>query len=212
MKKHTLKLLGGPGGALRVPAEVLLEVVGALLEGARLATRLLVESESTRKGSRPAWLDAACALEVTGLRSGSAIVDVEAPRLADTLGAGVESVAHAGVEQQSAVDCFADVLAAVLSGERDWVLADRALLEACVRFARAGSRGFEGVELGGLGRHGSLVLRASDVQRIELLRDETPAPPTVPPQEENCGVSALFGTWPGEETDAELLEQLRAIG
>ena len=239
---------------------------------------------------------------MTGLRAGSAIVDVEAPVLAQALGA---SAARLDVAQQSAVDCFADVLAAVTSSDRDQILADRALLDACVRFARAGSRGFDGVELGGLGRHGSIVLRANDVQRIELLRDETPAPravriagtldtisatktdvvltlpggeqvparleahdperlkaffgqrvvlsgvaqfrpsgkllvvaaesigpardadtlfeeapsgqppravATVLPQDESCGVSAFFGTWPGDETEAELLEQLRAMG
>jgi hypothetical protein len=315
MRKYTLKLLGGPGDTLRVPADVLLEVVGALLDGARLATRLLVDGESMRKGPRPAWLDAACALEVTGLRAGSAIVDVEAPVLAEALGDGtarlhqlplfVEPAARVDVEQQTAVDCFAGVLAAVTSGDRDQVFADRPLLDACVRFARAGSCGFDGVELGGVGRHGSIVLRESDVQRIEILRDETPAPravrvsgtldtisatktdvlltlpggeqvsarieahdpgllkalfgqrvvlsglahfrpsgkllvvateyigpardadalfeevpsgkparplATVLPQDESCGVSAIFGTWPGDESEAELLEQLRAMG
>ena len=29
---------------------------------------------------------------------------------------------------------------------------------------------------------------------------------------QGCGVSAFFGTWPGDETEAELLEQLRAMG
>jgi hypothetical protein len=314
MRKHTLKLLGGPRDTLRVPAEVLLEVVGALLDGARLATRFLVDGESVRKGPRPAWLDQACALEVTGLRAGSAIVEIEAPTLAKALGTGaarlhplplfVESAARVDVEQQSAVDCFAEVLAAVMSDERDQVFADRALLDACVRFARAGSWGFDGVELGGLGHRGPIVLRAGDIERIELLRDETPAPRavriagtldtisatktdvllTLPggeqvparleahdpewlkvlfgqrvvisgiahfrpsgrllvvaaehlaparaedalfeeapsgkparavaavlPQEEGCGVSAFFGTWPGDETEAELLEQLRAM-
>jgi len=37
MKKHTMTLLGGTRGELRVPADVLLETVGALLEGARKA-------------------------------------------------------------------------------------------------------------------------------------------------------------------------------
>ena len=32
------------------------------------------------------------------------------------------------------------------------------------------------------------------------------------PQDENSGVNAFFGTWPGEETEEELLEALRALG
>ena len=81
MKKHTMTLLGGTRGQLRVPADVLLETVGALLEGARQATRFFVDGESTRKGPRPAWLDAACTIEVTGLTAGSAVVALEASQL-----------------------------------------------------------------------------------------------------------------------------------
>ena len=72
MHRHTLTLLGGTHDELRVPASVLLEGMEALLEGARLATRFSVEGESVRKGARPAWLDAACALTITGLTAGSA--------------------------------------------------------------------------------------------------------------------------------------------
>lgn len=43
MKKHRITLLGGVQGELRVPASVLHETVGALLEGARQATRFFVE-------------------------------------------------------------------------------------------------------------------------------------------------------------------------
>jgi predicted nucleic acid-binding protein len=185
MKKHTLRLLGGSTGTVRVPAEALLEAIGALVDGARLATRFLVEGESTRKGSRPAWLDAACALEVTGLRSGSAIVDVEAPVLGDVVGSDrlrqlpLFARPTADFEQLSAVECFADVLSSVLAGDRDEVVADRALLDACVRFARSGSWGFEGVELTGLAHRASIALREADVPRMELLRDETPGPRAV---------------------------------
>jgi len=97
---------------------VLLETVGALLEGARQATRFFIEGESTRKGPRPAWLDAACSVDVTGLTAGSAVVALEAP---------------------------ARPVASLL------------------------------------------------------------------PQDEASGVSAFFGTWPGDETDEELLDALEAI-
>lgn len=32
------------------------------------------------------------------------------------------------------------------------------------------------------------------------------------PQDDSSGVAAFFGTWPGEETDDELLDALQAIG
>ena len=313
MKKHTMTLLGGTRGELRVPADVLLETVSALLEGARQATRFFVEGESTRKGPRPAWLDAACDVEVTGLTAGSAVVALEAPTLAnaapDRFG-GAHQVSLFAEPQRlvdasnSAVDIFAGVLASVVQGDRDQVLADRALLDTCVRFARAARDGFDGVQLEGIsGMDAPLVVRRDDVAKIELLRDETPTPkagrvtgtldtisatksdvvltladgttvaarldahdneqlkalfgsrvvvsgmaqfrpsgklliidvehlgparngdlvfesapratarPTafLLPQDETTGVSAFFGTWPGDESDAELLDALKAI-
>jgi hypothetical protein len=189
MKKHTMTLLGGRQGELRVPADVLLETVGALLEGARQATRFVVEGESMRKGPRPAWLDAACRVEVTGLSAGSAVVAIEAPTLADAVpdrfGEGRQVSLFAEPQQvidggKSAIDFFADVLASVVGDDRDRVLADRALLDSCVRFARAAGNSFRGVELAGVaGFAEPLVVQCADVARIELLRDETPAPKAV---------------------------------
>lgn len=313
MKKHTLTLLGGTRGELRVPADVLLETVGALLEGARQATRFFIEGESPRKGPRPAWLDATCNIEVTGLTAGSAVVALEAPALADAVPdrfGGAHQVALFADPQQlldashSAVDIFAGVLASVVQGEKERVLADRALLDTCVRFARAAREGFDGVQLEGIaGLSAPLVVRRNDVAKIELLRDETPGPKAVRvsgtldaisatksdvlltltdgttvaarldahdneklkalfgsrvvvsgmaqfrpsgkllvidvehlgparagdavfesapkaaarpvasllPQDEAVGVSAFFGTWPGEESDEELLDALESI-
>lgn len=313
MKKHRMTLLGGTHGELRVPADVLLEAVGALLEGARQATRFFVDGESTRKGPRPSWLDAACTIEVTGLTPGSAVVALEAPALSDaapdrfggghqvSLFAEPQRLIDSGI---STVDIFAAVLASVVQGDRGHVLADRALLDTCVRFARAAREGFDGVQLEGIaGFSEPLVVRRDDVAKIELLRDETPGPKAVRvtgtldtisatksdvvltlsdgttvasrldahdneqlktlfgsrvvvsgvaqfrpsgkllvidvehlgpardgdavfesapkaaarpvasllPQEEGTGVSAFFGTWPGDESDEELLDALEAI-
>ena len=313
MKKHTMTLLGGAHGELRVPAHVLLETVGALLEGARQATRFFVDGESTRKGPRPAWLDAACTIEVTGLTAGSAVVALKAPALSDAAPerfGGTHQVSLFAEPQRlidsgsSAVDIFAGVLASVVQGDKEHVLADRALLDTCVRFARAARDGFDGVQLEGIaGLDAPLVVRRDDVAKIELLRDETPGPKAVRvtgtldtisatksdvvltladgtavaarldahdnqqlktlfgsrvvvsgmaqfrpsgkllvidvehlgpardgdavfesapkatarpvasllPQDEASGVSAFFGTWPGDETDEELLDALEAI-
>ena len=314
MNKHKLTLLGGLPDELRISATVLHEAVGALLEGARMATRFAVEGESVRKGPRPAWLDSACDFEVTGLSAGSAIIAMEAHTLREVdqtrFGVGAQQSLFGEPDdrfgEQTAIDIFGQLLATILEGERDDVVADRALLDSCARFARVSGGGFDGLSLEGLrGRSAPLVIRSSDAPRIELLRDETPRPqaarvagtldtvsasrsdvvltlkdgtrvpgrmeehnlealrsllgkevvvsgmahyrpsgrlllvdvealdvaraedrvfqrapvarkqkvviePTGP--SDTSGVSAFFGTWPGEETDAELLEALRAIG
>jgi hypothetical protein len=191
MNKHKLTLMGGAHDERRVPASVLRESIEALLEGARLATRFAVEGESVRKGPRPAWLDAACALDVTGLSFGSAVVSMEAPTLreadAEKFGDGqVEGQCRlfdAGDQdfgEQTAVDLFAQVLSALVEQGADDVVADRALLDTCVRFASVSGGGFEGVQLDGLrGRDAPLVITPADVPRIELLRDSTPRPQAV---------------------------------
>jgi len=208
--------------------------------------------------------------------------------------------------EQTAIDIFGHLLATILEGEPDDVVADRALLESCSRFARVSGSGFAGLRLEGLrGRSAPLVIRSQDAPRVELLRDATPRPqaarvsgtldsvsasrsdvvlalkdgtrvpgrmeehhledlrlllgkeavvsgmahyrpsgrlllmdvealgvarpdnrifqkaPVARKQKvliapngpnESAGVATFFGTWPGEETDAELLETLQAIG
>lgn len=314
MNKHKLTLLGGLPGELRISATVLHEAVGALIDGARLATRFAVEGESVRKGPRPAWLDAVCDFEVTGLSAGSAVIAMEAHTLREVdqtrFGFGTQQSLFGDVDdqfgEQTAIDIFGQLLATVLEGEPDDVVADRALLDSCARFARVSGYGFDGFRLEGLrGRPSPLVITSKDAPRIELLRDETPRPqaarvagtldtvsashadvvlalkdgtrvpgrmeehnlealrlllgrevvvsgmahyrpsgrlllvdveeldvarpedrvfqkppvarkqrvviePTGP--NETSAVSAFFGTWPGDETDAELLAALRAIG
>ena len=314
MSKHSLTLLGGLDAELRVSASVLHEAVGALMEGARLATRFAVEGESVRKGPRPSWLDATCSIDITGLSAGSAVIALEAPTLQeadpDRFGDGGQRPLFEEIDRsfgdQTAIDLFGKVLAAVVEGKTDDVVADRALLEVCGRFARVSGGGFEGVQLEGLlGRETPLVITPGHVPRIELLRDETPLPQaarvsgtldtisasgsdvlltlkdgtkvparledhdpkalkelfdkavvvsglahyrpsgrllllhvesidiarpgdhvfeavpvarkrlpvaTLVAQDESSGVSAFFGTWPGDESDEELLRALREIG
>jgi len=188
VKQHTITLQGGPAG-LRVPADVLVELVSALQEGALRAARFVVEGESVRKGPKPAWLDAVGRFDVTGLTQGSAVLQVEAPSLAEAMperfGAAAQVALFADPSRsvdtsQSAIDFFGTVLTSALREDREGLLADRPLLEACARLARAPGRGFRSVTLGGIAGAGEPVeLSSADVDKIELLRDETPAPRAV---------------------------------
>jgi hypothetical protein len=181
-------LQGGPAG-LRVPVDVLVELVSALQEGALRAARFVVEGESIRKGPKPAWLDAVGRFDITGLTQGSAVLQVEAPSLAEALpecfGVGTQVAFFADPSRtvdthQSAIDFFGVALTSVLRGDRDELLADRPLLEACARLARAPGHGFQSVTLGGIaGTDEPIAIFPADVERIELLHDETPAPRAV---------------------------------
>jgi hypothetical protein len=190
-RKHTLTLLGGPSGEVRISAETLSEAIAALIDGAQRAARLFVDGESTRPGPRPAWLDAVCRdISVTGLQAGSTVIRIEAPTLAEAAPEHFRHLAQASLfgepgaildPTQSAVDLFGNVLATALAGERDALVADRALLDACARFARiAGRPDSRGVRLDGIaGREAPVEVAREALPRIELLRDETPPPSAV---------------------------------
>jgi hypothetical protein len=205
MKQHTLTLLGGPGDELRVPLEALHEALGALLDGARQATRFFATGESTRKGPRPAWVDAACALEVTGLTTGSAVVHIGAPPLVEAaperFGVGEQMSLYAAASgldpTQTSIELFAGVLVAALGGDRAAIRADRALLETCARFARAHAHSDRGILLGGITGHGSIAIGPKDAARLELLRDETPSSSAV-------RVTATLDTISASRPDATL--------
>lgn len=188
MKRHTLTLLGNRTDELRVPAAVLVEAISALMEGACQATRFAVEGESTRKGPRPAWLDAACQLDIRGLTAGSAVLAVDAPVLDEVaperFGRNAqetgEFVAIPAFKGQTAVDLLGQVLAAVAEGDAEGVLADRALLDTCARLARVGGGSYRGISLAGVqNRTKPIELTDDDVPKIELLRDKTPPPQAV---------------------------------
>jgi len=189
MKRYTITLLDGPEGELRVPAEVLAELLAALQEGVRRAARLRIEGLSFGGGPAPAWLDKVSRLDVTGLGSGSA-VQLEAPTFA---GAAPDHFPADAYQQMpifveptdaldvtlTAVDLFCSVLAAVLSSDAQHVQVDRPMLEACVRFAQAPVGAFGGVRLEDVGQGNSIEVRAADAARLEHLRDQTPRPRAV---------------------------------
>lgn len=314
MIQHRLTLLGGKKGELRVSADTLCDALAALTDGARQATRFAVDGKSSRKGPRPAWLEKVGRIEITGLRAGSAVMDLEAPSLGEAApdkfgdsqqGRLFEEVDNS-IAQRSSVDIFAQVLSAALEDHTDELLADRSLLATCIRFAEAAGTAFRGLQLDGLtGPRKTVTVTREDVARFERLYAGTPQPhavrvcgqldtisassshvlltlpdrtkipalledhdaatlkklfgtqvavsgmarfrpsgklllidveslspardaddlfcalpeahatePLAPlvDQDQTSGVSAFFGTWPGEETEDDLLQSLRELG
>ena len=182
MKDHTLILLGQSSDGVRVAAERLVEVLDALIEGTRRTLRFVVDGESVRSGPYPSISKDATHIDVTGIGAGSTVVALQAaighPSPGWLWGPDPWLLPPGAPDDEancSAIDLFGHVLAHAVVGDLDRLDADRALLDACARFARAG--GEAGIELGGLwGERRSLTVRASDAETIERLRDATPAP------------------------------------
>lgn len=189
MKQHRLVLQGGSADRLRIPIELLREMLGAVQDGARHAARFYVEGLSSQAGPRPRWLEACTAYLVTGLTPGSAVLDLEAPLLQevapeqfggqqqqDLFGEANEPIGPGG----SAIDLFVRVLHQVKAGNAAAVHADRALLESCLRLARLPRGDFNGVVLCDLDDdRQSVELSPADVPRLEALIQDTPLPQAV---------------------------------
>lgn len=189
MNRYTITIHGGRDGKLRIGASALRDLLDALIDGARQATRFAVEGVSVRPGARPAWLDSLCKIDVTNLRGGSTILEHEAPTLAEA--APVEFQSDEPLFESlrldsptpevepswSAIDYFGCTLAAAATGDRDKVRADRSLLDACIVFLKSAQRS---VTLEGLVSHKKpLKLEPDTIALIEQLRDAIPAPRAV---------------------------------
>lgn len=182
--QHKLTLTDGTSDEVRIAADSLAALIGALLDGARHATRFAVEGRSTRSGPRPSWLDAACRLEIVGLEAGSTVLRIEAPVLEEIASErfpGHLNAAVAGLKgSATAVDLFAEVLSSALDGSVEKIEADRALMESCVRFGQVARQAGGDLRLEGLTfPQEKVVLKRVDVPRLELLRDQTPVPQAV---------------------------------
>jgi hypothetical protein len=84
--KYQLRLRGlqTPDGTVRV--RVLTGVLDRLLSFAERGLRLAIEGQSVKRGTLPSWIAKSVDMTVTGIQTGSTILDIEAPMLGDTVG------------------------------------------------------------------------------------------------------------------------------
>lgn len=83
-KCYQLRLSGLREGEGQIRAAHLQRVLDALLKTAERATHLLATGAGSRKGPNPTWLNATIDFTITGLKPGSTVLDIAAPRLAET--------------------------------------------------------------------------------------------------------------------------------
>lgn len=115
-------------------------ILEALIRTSERATRLQATGEGSAKGPKPKWLDASVDFTITGLKSGSTVLDIEAPRLGET--AYEEFAQQEFWREQPSLDETALDLAAYAiqeAGDADSVgdRLDSGVLEAILKFWRA---------------------------------------------------------------------------
>ncbi len=81
---YQLRLEGLEEASGQIKAAELHKVLGALLKTAERTTRLLATGEGSSQGARPGWLEASIDFTITGLETGSTILEIDAPLLSET--------------------------------------------------------------------------------------------------------------------------------
>ena len=139
-QRYKLRLIGLQENEGQIKATSLRHVIDALLKTAERATRLLATGEGSGRGPRPKWLDAAVDFTVTGLMTGSTVLDIEAPSLRET---APDQFAQQDFwrEQPKLDDTALDIAArAIEEAKSDDPAGDRfdsSVLEAVIKFNKA---------------------------------------------------------------------------
>ena len=83
-ERYQLRISGLRVGDGQIRMTTLRRVMDALLTTAERTTRLVATGVGVGKGARPQWLSSTIDFTITGLKSGSTTIQLEAPRLGDT--------------------------------------------------------------------------------------------------------------------------------
>ena len=166
--------LDAPEGSISMGA--LGDLCRAVVDGAARALRLQAEGVSTRSGPPPDWVREATDFTVKGLRSGSTVLALDVPPLAETpLFGGDGAPADGFRPDETALTVLGRAVADVREGALDSDRVDRGVLDALARFERIGP-GIQ-IEVGptsGVSASGRFTIDPPLVELAVRLRRESP--------------------------------------
>lgn len=179
MTHYTVRLSGPGVRSGRVSASVLRDLLDILVEGSRRALRFRLEGRSTARGTPPAWLNAASAFEVVGLTEGSTVIEMEAPRLQDSVEDFLPQLGPFDQldEPSTSLTLLAESLEDAMAGNPDSDRYDYGLLQKFQELGRVFERGIAAVEVldtNGFPGRRALTIQPDALERIERLRQQTP--------------------------------------
>lgn len=177
-------------------------MLGALLNTAERATRLLAMGEGSAKGTRPTWLARSIDLTVTGLSQGSTILEIDAPRIADVAAEAFEQKDF-WRETPGAEDTALDLAAlAIQEVERG----DSATIEGLVHFKLNGQPRFIEARKISPPAAGDEIFANRPMVPARLSQDSLF--PELAQRSRDADPMSLWGAWPGDEPIEELLAML----
>jgi len=176
VEQYEVRLAGPAARGARIEGAALGALISALAEGTQRALRLRVDGRSRIPGPIPQWLRAAAHFDVTGIRAGSTILQIEAPTLLEAV---PERFAQKEVfpsefnPNESAVSLMDASLADALAGKTDSELYDDDLIRTFEQFGDVINAGFKSLEI--LGSR-PVSLDPAAMACMAKLRESTPAP------------------------------------
>lgn len=177
MPHYEIRLFGEGAAGARVEGALLRDLLNALVEGVRRATRLRVEGRSSAPGMPPAWLEKASAFMVVGFREGSTVVELEAPVVDDAIveRTGLGPLFEIPDRQSTGIGWLRESLDDALAGDAASDRYDGGLLEAISGWGRVLDHGITRIEF----RNGTGSVSQIDdaaLERAAGLKRSTPPP------------------------------------
>ena len=173
-----MRLRGEDARGSRILGSALVELTAVLLDATRGALRLRVEGRSIARGILPAWLGAAADFEIVGIESGSTLLVIEAPTLAESAPAlfRQQTLFEPIDSADSAFGVMEQTLRAAVAGRSDSELFDQPLLSTFRRFERVLDAGFSTIELANGEKTERLIVDCESVAAVDRLISTMPAP------------------------------------
>jgi len=182
--KYKIKLRGlkSPAGTISILA--LRELSNIFIENSERALRLMVEGTSAKKGPIPLWLKQSLDFNVTGIKKGSTVIEVEAPQLGET---AKDKIAQLDIwnivpnPKDTAITMWAKSYKDAVDEKYESELFDRGLLNSMISFKDFLGKYAQSIELDSTtDKYASKVyVDLSRLEKVEKLTIAIPEPKTV---------------------------------
>lgn len=176
-----LKGLATPDGTISVKA--LLELMGSLTDCAERGLRLAVEGSSIKSGRTPAWLEHAIDFTISGLKKGSTVLSLDAPKLGEVIGDELKQQDFwitPPAPDDTALTLFSKSLSDTTKENLESDYYDAGVLNGLLSFRKFMKSSASSVEILSRSRPADrILLTPSALEKVERLKVKTPEPHAV---------------------------------
>ncbi len=133
--KIKIKGLKSPSGTISMIA--LKELSQIFIESSEKALRLVVEGTSTKKGPMPSWIRSSLEFNVSGIKKGSTIIEIDAPQLGETAKGKIaqqDLYSFVPEPRDTAITIWAKSYKDAVKEKYESEIVDRGLLDSMISF------------------------------------------------------------------------------